>query len=139
MCLVWGRKGYSEFLGYMLFECSSYGWTGPFKVYQTKKKFTLNWIPTFSYDKQHIECGKCRAVFEVPITSKEEVAARLMSQEDLSRITREAGSNQATANQTNDSNEKDFGGKTKRCPYYAEVIQAAAVYCRFCKRELAES
>jgi hypothetical protein len=83
--LIWGNKSYSEQLGYIISECPSCGSTGPLSVFQTQKKFTIYFIPTFSYENQQVlQCGACQATFEVPDEMKDHVASTLMSQSELS-------------------------------------------------------
>jgi hypothetical protein len=90
MVFIWGKKGYSDHIGYIIHTCSSCGQTGPFSVYQQKKKFTVYFVPTFSYSsKQFIECGACKAAYEVPKDLKSVVAENLMSQEQLSAMVRQ--------------------------------------------------
>lgn len=89
--IIWGRKGYSDFLGYVIMTCPKCGTQGPFEVYQFRKKFTLYLVPTFTYSsKQALVCCACQAKFEVPDDKKEVVAKNLLTQDELSALIRRA-------------------------------------------------
>lgn len=78
MILVWGYKGYCDLLGYILEQCPQCRTTGLFAVKQVGKKFTVYFIPTFSYSsKQYAECSTCHSMFEIPPEQKQRVAGTL--------------------------------------------------------------
>jgi DnaJ like chaperone protein len=78
MILVWGYKGYCDLLGYILEQCPQCRATGLFAVKQVGKKFTVYFIPTFSYSsKQYAECSTCHSMFEIPPEQKQRVAGTL--------------------------------------------------------------
>lgn len=84
---IWGNKGYNDHLGYIIGECPACHQSAPLAVYQLRKKFTVYFIPTFSYSKkQAIVCGRCGASFEVPKDMQRKLAEEIMSQEQLSRM-----------------------------------------------------
>jgi len=136
--LIWGTKGYSDHLGYIIRDCPECARTSPFSVYQQKKKFTIYFIPTFSYSsKQLIECGACKAAFEVQNEMKATIQELLMSQEELSALVANTdysgGSSQKIAAE---EPVKQVASGKKACPFCAEPIQSAAVFCRFCNHDL---
>jgi hypothetical protein len=134
--LIWGNKGYSDQIGYIIHECPGCKQTSAFSVYQTRKKFTLYFIPTFSYsNKQFIECGECKTTYEVPKEMKEEVGNSLMSQEELSALIARTRQEQITQGAQTAAQEIE---DSKECPYCGETIKRVAVYCRFCEHDLTE-
>lgn len=82
-----GDKGSVQQIGYLIYECPSCRTGEIFAVHQAKKKFTLYFIPTFSYsNKQYMECLTCHDSFEVPSEMKPIVERNLLSQAELSRL-----------------------------------------------------
>ncbi|NLE90713.1 MAG: zinc-ribbon domain-containing protein [Dehalococcoidales bacterium] len=84
-----GSKGYKDRLGYIATTCPECRMRGLFTVEQERKKFTLYLVPTFEYSKkQFMSCPYCREVFEVADEIKSQLAAKLISQEQLTAIIR---------------------------------------------------
>ena len=87
MVLIWGRRGFTDHLGLIVLECPKCQEYRPFGVYQQGKKFTLYFIPTFSYDKRQVAiCGACSYAFEIPKNMKKELESILMSEDEFERI-----------------------------------------------------
>ena len=83
--VIWGNKVYPERLGYIIFECANCKKQAIFSVDQIQKRFSLYFIPTFSYSReQYITCTNCQTIFKVTKEFKPEVAKKIISQEELS-------------------------------------------------------
>jgi len=83
---IWGSKGSVQKIGYLMRECPSCA-SGPFAVHQAKKKFTLYFVPTFSYsNKQYLECLACHDSFEVPSEMKPSIERDLLTQNQFSAL-----------------------------------------------------
>ena len=151
MVFVWGHKGYHDLLGYIIWECPECGTTGAFSVVQARKKFTVYFIPTFSYSqKQFLVCTTCQATFEVPKELKLEIAKNLMSQEELSSLIRELNEKttepekQTKAITTESSSSKNLHKKRAReeknvtnyCPSCGNEVGEKMSYCSQCGRKL---
>lgn len=79
-----GARDYVDHLGYVLEQCPACHTTGPFAVFQTKRKLTFYLVPTVSVRDQHVlECRTCGARFAIPPDRRDEFAARLLSHEQV--------------------------------------------------------
>ena len=133
MVLIWGGKGYTDNLGYIVQRCPSCGQETLASVYRVRKKFTLYFIPTFSYsDKLILVCFACGVDHEVNKEEKTEIVSKLTTQEQSSR---KAQNTETGAVQASPEKALEDPGY-KKCPYCAELIRAEAIYCRFCKHDL---
>ena len=132
---IWGTKGYGDFLGYIIDECSECGKTSPFAVEQVKKKFTVYFVPTFSYsNKQFATCTSCGASFEVPKDLKPEVAKNLITQEELSSLIRQA--NEDAGKQEGARISGDSTHKINYCPSCGNKVDEEINFCPQCGEEL---
>ncbi len=92
-------------------------------------------MPTFQYSKkQFLVCTTCHERFEVAKELKPELAARLMSQEELSSLIRRRKSKKsATANY---KNKAAAGASGYCCPSCSGEVTEKMVYCPQCGRKL---
>ena len=135
MVFVWGNKGYQDLLGYIIFECPSCQTTGIFSVEQIRKKFTVYFVPTFSYSqKQYITCTTCQATFEVPKELKPEVVKNLMSQEELSSLIREANKEVSESESSKENLTTKSSGRF--CPSCNNKVAKKATFCPNCGAKL---
>lgn len=165
MVFIWGSRGYYDQLGYVIHRCPECGTLGPFSVEQTKKKFTVYFIPTFSYSqKQYLVCTTCQAAFEVNKEAKEELARKIMSQSELSKLIRqineqsvlEARNGQVLDTQIenvcdDEEDADDIGGgdeepmenssgvEMKYCPYCKTQLSRRGKHCPECGESLSSS
>lgn len=96
-----GSKDYHDRLGYVVTTCPECSMRGLFTVEQERKKFTLYLIPAFEYSrKQFMVCPYCREVFEVADEIKEELARKLISQEELTAAIRNGTADKLMVKQT---------------------------------------
>lgn len=101
-----GSKGYKDRLGYVVTTCPECGMRGPFTVEQERKKFTIYLLPTFEYSKkQFMSCPYCREEFEVGEEIKEELAKRLITQEQLTAAIKSGQFNKLLVRRTGRSDE----------------------------------
>jgi hypothetical protein len=82
-----------ELAGYLIERCPDCHQTGPFAIYDAKRKFTMWLVPMATIGKRHImECRTCGARFSLPEDLQAELPNRLLSQEQLSARVRESRS-----------------------------------------------
>ena len=148
MVFVWGQKGYHDLLGYIIWECPACETTGVFSVEQVRKKFTVYFIPTFSYSqKQFLVCTTCQATFEVPKELKPEVAKNLMSQEELSSLIQKMNKEVAKSEKQiqqhteiplieNNGQQRTEKRTVHFCPSCGNKITEKMTYCSNCGKKL---
>ena len=146
MVFVWGHKGYHDLLGYIIWECPECKTTGVFAVEQVRKKFTVYFVPTFSYSqKQFLTCTACQAVFEVPKELKPEVAKHLMSQEEISSLIRQVNEEAAESEKQIEASPRESSlvdeqrvmkNSIRYCPSCGNKVTKKAAYCIQCGTKL---
>ena len=146
--IIWGNKGYSDFLGYIREKCPECGTDGIFEVHQARKKFTLYFIPTFTYSReQFMVCRACETPFKVPKRMKAEVAASLVTREELVVATRQASDQPEAYRAVPDSeyvsdisSRGDFtpisGLAVRYCIHCGAVLVSQSRYCHSCGGEV---
>lgn len=79
-----GAKDFLEPRGFVLLTCQRCRYTGPFAVFDSKRKVTLYSIPTVSVrDQLVLECRSCEQRFAVPPDMRQDVLDRLLSEAEL--------------------------------------------------------
>ena len=87
-----GARDFVDLVGYVINECPKCGVTGPFAVYNAKRKVTFYTLPTVSVrEQQVIECRGCRQRFAVPPEMHDELARHLLSEEEVAARVRQGG------------------------------------------------
>lgn len=130
---LFGSKGYSDRLGYIVMKCPGCKTRGVFAVEQERKKFTVYFVPTFQYSKkQLLLCTTCQESFDVAKELKPEIAARLMSQDELAAKIRRGGLKKLIAGKRR----KTAQAARSYCPGCESEIAADMVYCSRCGRKL---
>ena len=80
MVFIWGNRGESKHVGYLIDTCPQCGTAGPLSVFETRRRFTVYFIPTFSYSKKlFMACNMCQATWEVPDTEQGAIERSLIS------------------------------------------------------------
>ncbi len=87
-----GARDFLEPLGFVLATCQKCRTSGPFSVYQAKRKITLYAIPTVSFREQLvIECRSCTQRFAVPPEMRTEFLGALLDEAALAARMRQVG------------------------------------------------
>lgn len=85
MVFIWGNKGEASALGYIFASCPRCTVEGFLSVLETKRRFTVYFIPTFSYsNKVILACPTCQASWEICGKQAEEIRKSVMSQAEVS-------------------------------------------------------
>lgn len=80
-----------ELRGYLVERCPDCHQTGPFAIYEAKRKFTVWFVPLATIGSKDImECRTCGARFALPEDMKAALPSRLLTQDQLSAQIRQA-------------------------------------------------
>jgi predicted RNA-binding Zn-ribbon protein involved in translation (DUF1610 family) len=121
--VLFGNKGYYDYLGYIVNKCPDCGQVVPFYVEQERKKLTVFFVPTFRYSAKHfMTCTACRRRFEVAKELKSQVAERLMTRDEVTTVIQQR--------------HRDELAKMPRCPACQALHTAEMVYCPKCGHKL---
>lgn len=67
MLIVWGYRSYLRLLGIVTLVCGSCGNPAAQRLQEATRKFTLFWIPLFTYSRRtHLTCTFCGQTSQVP-------------------------------------------------------------------------
>lgn len=79
-----GAKDYLEPKGYLILRCQKCQFTGPFALFDSKRKVTVYSIPTVSFrDQLVLECRSCTQRFAVPPDRRQAFLDRVMNEEEM--------------------------------------------------------
>jgi hypothetical protein len=68
--VIFGTKPSYEFLGFLIGKCPSCQEKVPLEFFRLKKKFTLYFVPLFTYANKIVaECPNCKGTLSVPPSS----------------------------------------------------------------------
>ncbi len=85
-------KDYLEPRGFILLKCQKCHFSGPFAVYDSKRKVTLYSIPTLSFrDQLVLECRSCTQRFAVPPDMRQAIVDQVLSEEEMVARLRASG------------------------------------------------
>ena len=91
-----GAKDYLEPKGYLILKCQKCQFTGPFALFDSKRKVTVYSIPTVSFrDQLVLECRSCTQRFAVPPDMRQAFLDQVMSEEEMIARLRSFGFTQA--------------------------------------------
>ncbi len=144
MVFIWGARGYQDRLGYVIRKCPACKTTGVFSVDQVRTKFTLFFIPTFSFSQQQfLVCTTCQATFEVTKELQPDIAKNLMSQEELSALIGQINKEAAEEKKgvlaaerlslvQGEYKKMDKGNPVNYCTQCSQQLSPGMVYCPQC-------
>ena len=79
-----GAKDFLEPKGFLLLTCQKCRFSGPFAVFDSKRKVTLYSIPTFSVREQMVlECRSCTQRFAVPQEMRQTFLDQVLTEPEL--------------------------------------------------------
>lgn len=79
-----GAKDFLEPRGFLLMTCQKCKSSGPFAVFDSKRKVTLYSIPTVSVrDQMVLECRSCTQRFAVPPEMRQELLGQVLTEEEM--------------------------------------------------------
>ena len=86
-----GAKDFLEPRGFVLLTCQKCHTSGPFAVFDSKRKVTLYSVPTISFREQLvIECRACTQRFAVPPEMRDAFVGQLLTEPELAARLRSA-------------------------------------------------
>jgi hypothetical protein len=86
-----GAKDFLEPRGFVLLTCQKCKTSGPFAVFDAKRKVTLYSVPTISFREQMvIECRACTQRFAVPPEMRDDFVGQLLTEPELAARMRRA-------------------------------------------------
>lgn len=109
-----GAKDYLEPKGYLILKCQKCQFSGPFALFDSKRKVTVYSIPTVSFrDQLVLECRSCTQRFAVPPDMRQAFLEQVLTEEEMIARLRTFGIAQAT-------------GQTRRTLYQVLQVDPAA-------------
>ena len=117
-----GAKDYLEPKGYLILKCQKCQFTGPFALFDSKRKVTVYSIPTVSFrDQLVLECRSCTQRFAVPPDVRQAFLDQVLSEEEM--IAKTADIRDRASRGANAANA--LPGAASRSRADPEVIEAA--------------
>lgn len=136
--VFYGNKGFHDRIGYIIWKCPLCSVDGVFSVEQVKKKFTLQFIPIFTYSqKQYLICSTCKATFEVSEDQKELIATNIMTQEQFSSWVNRANEGAEVVERPK-SISKEGQPNKEFCPSCGTKLTRQVKFCPNCGNKLSQ-
>jgi len=82
MFIIWGSKNQREHLGKMSMKCPNCQDFRSFNVYETSSKFTLYYLPLFTYGRKQVAfCNSCGYLSDIPKGMEDKIRERIKKTE----------------------------------------------------------